>query len=470
MTYDELHRRSLADPEGFWAEEAESVLWRKRWTRPLDSAAAPFYRWFPGGQLNTCENAVDRHVADGFGDQPALICDSPMTDSRRVFTYAQLQKEVALLAGGLARKGVQKGDRVVIYMPMVPEAVFAMLACARLGAVHSVVFGGFSAKELAARIDDAQAKFVLSASCGLEPNRVVEYKPMLDGALKAASHQVAGCAILQRDAHSCQLVPPRHGVGGADRRRPRRLRSGGGRRPALYSLHIRHNRQAEGNRPRQRRTRGGAEVDDAEYLRFQARRGLLGGVGHRLGGGAFLHCLRPAVQPQRHNSLRGQAGWHAGRRGVLAGCAGAQGLHNVHRAHRPARHQKRRPDGKMVGDLGGLRTLFLAGERCDPDSVEWAERHLKVPVIDHWWQTETGWAIAANPLGLERFPVKLGSATKPMPGYDLRALDEEGGDMPAGELGNLAVKLPLPPGHSPPFGGTRRAVGRDITRAIRAFT
>ena len=463
MTYDELHRRSLADPEGFWAEEAESVLWRKRWTRPLDSAAAPFYRWFPGGELNTCENAVDRHVADGFGDQPALICDSPMTDSRRVFTYAQLQKEVALLAGGLARKGVQKGDRVVIYMPMVPEAVFAMLACARLGAVHSVVFGGFSAKELAARIDDAQAKFVLSASCGLEPNRVVEYKPMLDGALKAASHQAAGCAILQRDAHSCQLVPGRDMEWGE-------LTAGA---PADC-----------------------VPVDAADPLYILYTSGTTGkpkGIVRDNGGHAVaLKWTMPNIYDSKPGEVYWAAsdiGWVVGHsyivyapllnrnatilyEGKPVGTPDAGAFWRVVREHKVSTMftaptalraiKKDDPDGKMVGDLGGLRALFLAGERCDPDSVEWAERHLKVPVIDHWWQTETGWAIAANPLGLERFPVKLGSATKPMPGYDLRALDEEGGDMPAGELGHLAVKLPLPPGTFP-------AIWRDEARCRAGY-
>ena len=463
MTYDELHRRSLADPEGFWAEEAESVLWRKRWTRPLDSAAAPFYRWFPGGELNTCENAVDRHVADGFGDQPALICDSPMTDSRRVFTYAQLQKEVALLAGGLARKGVQKGDRVVIYMPMVPEAVFAMLACARLGAVHSVVFGGFSAKELAARIDDAQAKFVLSASCGLEPNRVVEYKPMLDGALKAASHQVAGCAILQRDAHSCQLVPGRDTEWGE-------LTAGA---PADCVP---------------------VEATDPLYILYTSgTTGKPKGIVRDNGGHAVaLKWTMPNIYDSKPGEVYWAAsdiGWVVGHsyivyapllnrnatilyEGKPVGTPDAGAFWRVVREHKVSTMftaptalraiKKDDPDGKMVGDLGGLRALFLAGERCDPDSVEWAERHLKVPVIDHWWQTETGWAIAANPLGLERFPVKLGSATKPMPGYDLRALDEEGGDMPAGELGNLAVKLPMPPGTFP-------AIWRDEARCRAGY-
>ena len=450
MNYDELHQRSLADREGFWAEAAEQALWRKRWSRVLDSGDAPFYRWFPGGELNTCENAVDRHVNDGFGEQAALVYDSPVTNARRVFTYAELQGEVASLAGGLARKGVQKGDRVVIYMPMTPEAVFAMLACARLGAVHSVVFGGFSAKELAARIDDAQAKFVLSASCGLEPNRVVEYKPMLDGALELARHKVDGCAILQRDECRCELVSGRDVEWGE---------MTGGAPAECVPV---------------------AATDPLYILYTSGTTGKPKGIVRDNGGHVVaLKWTMPNIYDSKPGETYWAAsdiGWVVGHsyivyaplfnrnttvlyEGKPVGTPDAGAFWRVVREHRVSTMftaptalravKKEDPEGKMVGDLGGLRALFLAGERCDPDSAAWAERNLKVPVIDHWWQTETGWAIAANPTGIERFAPKPGSATKPMPGYDLRALDENGADMPPGELGNLAVKLPLPPGTFP---------------------
>ena len=457
MNYDDMHRRSLADPGGFWAEAAEALLWRKRWTRPLDSDDAPFHRWFPGAELNTCENAVDRHVDQGFGDQPALICDSPMTNSRRVFSYAALRRETALLAGGLARRGVQKGDRVVIYMPMIPEAVFAMLACARLGAVHSVVFGGFSAKELAARIDDARAKFVLSASCGLEPNRVVQYKPMLDGALQIAKHQVAGCAVLQRDAHRCELTAGRDMEWGE-------LTAGAGPAECVPV----------------------AATDPLYILYTSGTTGKPKGIVRDNGGHAVaLQWTMPNIYDSKPGEVYWAAsdiGWVVGHsyivyapllnrnttvlyEGKPVGTPDAGAFWRVVREHEVSTMftaptalraiKKEDAEGKMVGDLPTLRALFLAGERCDPDSVEWAERNLKVPVIDHWWQTETGWAIAANPIGVEKFPVKPGSATKPMPGYDLRALDEDGADLPAGELGNLAVKLPLPPGIFPAIWGDR---------------
>lgn len=456
MRYEEIYRRSLADREGFWAEAAEGLRWRRRWARTLDADDAPFYRWFVGGELNTCENAVDRHVEDGFGAQPALIYDSPMTGAKRVFTYAELRDEVARLAGGLARRGVGKGDRVVVYMPMVPEAVFAMLACARLGAVHSVVFGGFSAKELAARIDDARAKFVLSASCGLEPNRVVEYKPMLDGALEMAAHKVDGCAILQRAAHRCKLVVGRDVEW-------EELTTGAAAECAPV-----------------------AATDPLYILYTSGTTGKPKGIVRDNGGhAAALLWTMPNIYDSRPGEAYWAAsdiGWVVGHsyivyapllhrnatvlyEGKPAGTPDAGAFWRVVREHKVSTMftaptalraiKKEDPEGKMVGDAGQLRALFLAGERCDPDSAAWAERHLRVPVIDHWWQTETGWAIAANPLGVERFAAKPGSATKPMPGYDLRALDENGADLPPGELGNLAVKLPLPPGTFPTIWGDR---------------
>jgi propionyl-CoA synthetase len=457
MSYRRLFERSLREPQAFWGEIAEDLVWTKKWERVLDDSRPPFYRWFVGGEMNTCDNAVDRHVREGFGEQLALIYDSPVTDSQRKISYAEFRDEVARLAGALAKQGIGVGDRVIIYMPMVPEAIFAMLACARLGAVHSVVFGGFGAKELAARIDDAQASFVLSASCGLEPGRTIDYKRLLDEALKQATHTVKGCAILQRPQLPCDLVAGRdidwgEFVAGAE--------------PvdcvpvaATDPLYILYTSGTTGKPKGIVRDNGG----HAAALRWTMK---------------HLYDVRPSEVYWAASDI----GWVVGHsyivyapllnrnttilyEGKPVGTPDAGAFWRVIGEHKAVAMftaptairaiKKEDPDGRLVKqyDLSSLRTQFLAGERCDPDTLEWAQKHLAVPVIDHWWQTETGWSIATNPIGVESFPIKPGSAGVMAPGYDLCALNDKGDAVAAGELGNLAVKLPLPPGSFPTIWG-----------------
>ena len=319
-TYRQIYERSLENPDEFWAEAAEALHWDRKWQRVLNADEAPFYRWFDGGTLNTCYNAVDRHVAAGRGMQPAIIHDSPVTDSRRTITYAELQDLVSRFAGALVQHGARKGDRVIIYMPMVPEALVAMLACARIGAVHSVVFGGFAAHELATRIDDAKPVLIVAASCGIEVSRCIEYKPLLDRAIEQAAHKPRHCIVFQREqARAEPGARPRPRLGrGAGGRAPGRLRAGPGHRPALHPLHLRHHRPAQGHRPRQWRPCGGAALDHAQHLRDPARRGVLDRLGRRLGRRPQLHRLRTAPQRQHHRGLRGQARGHARPRRLLA--------------------------------------------------------------------------------------------------------------------------------------------------------
>ena len=321
QSYAEIHKRSLEDPEGFWGEAAAGLHWHKPWDRVLDSSNPPFYRWFAGAECNTCYNAVDRHVEGGRADQPALIYDSPITGAQRTYTYlASCGTPWRPFAGVLKARGIGKGDRVIVYMPMIPEAAIAMLAIARLGAIHSVVFGGFAANELAVRIEDAGPKAIVSASCGIEPGRVIAYKPLLDEAIELSSHKPDFCIVYQREQVTAEPgARPRRGLGGRGRRRHAgRLRAGRGDRPALHPLHLRHDRAAQGRHPRQWRPHGGAALVDEEHLRRRARRSLLGGLGRRLGGRPFLHRLRPAAARQHNHPVRGQAGRHARRRRVLA--------------------------------------------------------------------------------------------------------------------------------------------------------
>ncbi len=311
--YDEVYRRAHDDPEGFWAARAEDIHWEKRWDRVLDASRPPYYRWFAGGVLNTCYNALDLHVDRGRGKQTALIYDSPVTGTVRAFTYFELRDEVARFAGALRRQGVEKGDRVIIYMPAVPEAVIAMLACARLGAIHSVVFGGFAPKELATRIDDAKPKVMLSASCGIEGNRVIPYKPLLDQAIAMASHKPSRCVILQRPMETrVARAGPRRGLGrGGGGGLAGRVRAGGGDRSALHPVHLGHHRHSQGRGARQRRPRGRAQVEHGRGLRHGRGRDVLGRLRHRLGGRPLLHRLRAAAQGLHHDPVRGQAGGHA---------------------------------------------------------------------------------------------------------------------------------------------------------------
>ncbi len=455
--YRATYRRSIEDPQDFWADAARDILWRTEPTTVLDVSRAPFYRWFPDGVLNTCENALDRHVADGHGGRVALVYDSPVTDTRRTYTYAQLLAEVATFAGALASLGVRKGDRVVIYLPMVPEAVVAMLACARLGAVHSVVFGGFAAHELAARVEDAQPRVVVSASCGIEVSRVVEYKPLLDRALELSSHQPEHVVVLQRPQARAELTAPRDldwddlakdaepaecvpvaatdplyvlYTSGTTAKPKGVVRDNGGHAVALqWSM---SNVYGVG--------RGDVwwTASDVGWV-----------VGHSyivygpllVGATTVLYEGKPVGTPD------------AGAFWRVVEQYGVQALFTAPTAIRAVK--KEDPDGELLAphDVSSLRTLFLAGERLDPDTWEWATEHLQVPVVDHWWQTETGWPIAANLRGLEAMPIKPGSPTVAVPGYDVRVLDPSGAEVPPGTEGAICIKLPLPPGTLPTLWG-----------------
>jgi propionyl-CoA synthetase len=448
-----LHERSLRDPEGFWAVAAEAIHWDRPWERVLDGSRAPLYRWFTGGMLNTCYNALDVHIERGRGKQTALVYDSPVTGTVQRFTYAELRDRVARFAGALVLQGVRRGDRVVIYMPLVPETVIAMLACARIGAVHSVVFGGFASHELAKRIDDARPALVLSASCGMEAARVVPYKPLLDAAIDMSSHKPRRCLILQRPQAEAPLAP------GRDVDWQAALE---GAAPvdcvpvaATDPLYVLYTSGTTGVPKGVMRDHGGHAV--ALKWSMQAVYGVGSGevmwaasdlgwaVGHSYivygpllkGATSVLYEGKPVGTPDA---------------GAFWRVCEQHGVNVLFTAPTTFRAIKKEdPEGRLVArhDLSRLRTLFLAGERCDPDTLLWAEARLGVPVIDHWWQTETGWPIAANCVGLGMLPVKPGSPTCAVPGYDVRILDDEGAEAPAGEVGNVAIKLPLPPGCLP---------------------
>ncbi|WP_353428708.1 propionyl-CoA synthetase [Paracoccus denitrificans] len=453
MGYREIYSAWQADPEGFWMQAAEAIEWERKPSQALFDDKAPIYEWFSDGMVNTCWNAVDRHVLAGRGDQIAIQHESPITLSTKGITYKQLQDRVASLAGALRMRGVEKGDRVIIYMPMIPEALEAMLACARLGAIHSVVFGGFAANELAVRIDDCQPKAIIAASCGLEPNRVVHYKPLLDAAIDMAEHKPEFCVIFQREQEVAKLVEGRdfnwHGF--------------------QYGVKPAECVPVEGNHP-------------AYILYTSGTTGQPKGVVRHTAG--HLVALQWSMT-NIYNIAAGDRFWAASDVGWVVGhsyicygplIAGAttvvfegkpvgtphpgvfwriiqnhriKSFFTAPTALRAIRRED--PEGEWIKryKLHDLQALFLAGERADPDTVKWAQEHLGVPVVDHWWQTETGWAIAANPIGIETLPTKLGSPSVPMPGYDVQVLDEAGHPVPAGTLGAIAVKLPLPPGTLP---------------------
>ncbi|SDC39931.1 propionate-CoA ligase PrpE [Ruegeria marina] len=453
MAYQDIYESWKSDPEAFWLEAAKAIDWVEAPKRALDDSNAPLYEWFTDARVNTCWNAVDRHVESGRGEQIAIIYDSPITQTKRQISYVELRNRVAMLAGALRAKGVEKGDRVIIYMPMIPEALEAMLACARLGAIHSVVFGGFAANELAVRIDDAKPKAIIAASCGLEPGRVVHYKPLLDGAIDMAKHKPEFCVIFQREQEVAKLVEGRdynwHGF--------------------QYGVEPAECVPVEGNHP-------------AYILYTSGTTGAPKGVvrptaGHLVALNWTMKNIYN-VDPGDVFWAASDVGWVVGHsyicygplihgnttivfEGKPVGTPDAGTFWRVISEHKvksfftaptAIRAVKREdPKGEMLAnyDLSCLKALYLAGERADPDTIVWAQKALGVPVIDHWWQTETGWTIAGNPLGIEELPTKLGSPAKPMPGYDVQILDEGGNPLPAGELGAIAVKLPLPPGTLP---------------------
>ncbi len=451
--YRALHRRSLEDREGFWLEQAQAIDWTRAPSRALDDSRAPFYRWFPDGELNTCHNALDRHVASGRGAQAALIYDSPVTGNKATYSYAELRDHVAELAGAIAALGVGKGDRVIIYMPMVPEAVMAMLACARLGAVHSVVFGGFAANELATRIDDCQPKLIMAASCGIEPGRVVAYKPLLDQAIELAKHKVPKVLMLQRPQGVAAMIEGRD----VDWARfvPGKRKAACVTVKATDPLYILYTSGTTGQPKGVVRDNGGYcvalqwsmpnlyGVKTGEVWWCASDVGWV--VGHSYivygplihGATSVLYEGKPVGTPDAG------AFWR-----VIAE-HGAVALFTAPTAFRAIK--KEDPEGKFVKqyDLKKFRTLFLAGERGDPPTIEWAQGLLGVPVVDHWWQTETGWPICGNFQGLDPMPVKLGSTAVPSPGWQVEVLDERGHPVKAGEIGALVAKLPMPPGALP---------------------
>ena len=451
--YAEVFARSLSDPESFWAEAAEAIHWTRRWERVLDDSDPPNYRWFVGGELNTCYNALDLHVENGRGNQPALIYDSPVTDTRRLYTYTELCDEVARFAGVLAGLGVGKGDRVIIYMPMVAEAIISMLACARLGAVHSVVFGGFAANELAVRIDDATPAAIVSASCGIEPGRVIRYKPLLDGAIELAAHKPAACVILQRDTARCDLVEGRD-IDWAEamkRAEPHDCVPVAATDP----LYILYTSGTTGHPKGVVRDHGGHAVALKWTMKhiYGIEPGEVYWAASDVGwvvGHSYI-CYAPLLNANTTIVYEGKpvgtpdagAFWR-----VLSEYA-VSVLFTAPTAFRAIKQQD--PDGALIAnyDLSRFRTLFLAGERLDPDTLQWAQSKLGVPVIDHWWQTETGWSICANCIGIEQLPIKAGSPSKPVPGMDVQVVDDTCTPAPAGEIGALVVKLPLPPGTLP---------------------
>ncbi|MEM6998501.1 MAG: propionyl-CoA synthetase [Pseudomonadota bacterium] len=448
--YQNTYQRSLNDPEGFWSEAAQDIHWDTPFTKVLDESNKPFYKWFPNGKLNTCYNALDRHVENGRADQTALIYDSPVTEQIKQFTYRELRDLTANFAGVLSEQGVSKGDRVVIYMPMVPEAVIAMLACARLGVIHSVVFGGFAANELATRIDDAKPKVIVSASCGIEVNKVIEYKPLLDAAIDIADHKPEHCIILQRPQHEAPLVEGRD----IDWQQATQSASAVDCVSVLATdpLYILYTSGTTGIPKGVVRDNGGHAValkwsmkniynmDPGDVFWSASDVGWI--VGHSyICYGPLLHgCTTLLYEGKPVGTPNAGAFWRVIEQHKVTV------LFTAPTAFRAIKRDD--PEGKFINDydISTLKTLFLAGERSDPDTLDWAETNLNVPAIDHWWQTETGWAITANCLGLEEFPVKKGSTSKPVPGFNLQVLDEAGDALPAGEMGKLVLKLPMPPG------------------------
>ncbi|NKX39048.1 propionate-CoA ligase PrpE [Tritonibacter mobilis] len=453
MTYSEVYAQWKSDPEGFWMEAANAISWDKAPTKALSDLGGGLYEWFADTKVNTCYNAVDRHVEAGRGEQTAIIYDSPVTHTKREISFVELRNRVATLAGALRAKGVEKGDRVIIYMPMIPEALEAMLACSRIGAVHSVVFGGFASSELAVRIDDATPKAIIAASCGIEPGRTVHYKPLLDGAIELATHKPDFCVIFQREQEVAELIEGRdvnwHGF--------------------QYGVEPAECVPVEGNHPSYilytsgttgqpkgviRHTAGQLvalnwsmkniyNVDPGDVFWAASDVGWV--VGH-----SYI-CYGPLIHGNTTVVFEGKPVGtpDAGTFWRVISEHKVKSFFTAPTAFRAVKRED--PTGEFVGkyDLSCLEQVYLAGERADPDTITWAQDQLGVPVIDHWWQTETGWSIAANPLGIEELPVKLGSPAVPMPGYDVQILNEGGHPMPPGELGAIAVKLPLPPGTLP---------------------
>ena len=453
MGYKEIYNSWKKDPEAFWMNAAEAIDWDKKPSKALFTDRAPLYEWFSDSMVNTCYNAVDRHVFNGRADQKAIIYDSPMTDTKYSITFAELLEKVASLAGALSSKGISKGDRVIIYMPMIPEGIISMLACARIGAIHSVVFGGFASNELAVRIDDAKPKAIIAASCGLEPNRVVEYKPLIDSAIELANYKPKTVIIFQRAQCKAKLVNGRdydwEHIQSKVEKAP--CVSVEGSHPA-YILYTSGTTGAPKGVVRP--TAGHLvalnwtmknfyDVDPGEVFWAASDIGWI--VGH-----SYI-CYAPLIHGNTTLVFEGKPVGtpDAGTFWRVISEHKVSNFFTAPTAFRAIKRMDPKGELKQKYDLRNLRALFLAGERADPDTVKWAENLLQVPIIDHWWQTETGYVIAGNPIGIEKLPIKIGSPTVPMPGFDIKVLDRTGKELPAGELGSIAIKLPLPPGTLP---------------------
>ena len=453
MDYHSIYKSWQADPESFWMEAAEGIDWDQKPTFALNESNKPLFEWYTDSYVNTCFNAVDRHVEKGRGDQTAIIYDSPITGKKQHISYAQLLDKTSLLAGSLLKKGITKGDRVIIYMPMVPEAIVAMLACARIGAIHSVVFGGFASHELAVRIDDAQPKIILAASCGIEPGRVIEYKPLIDGAIELSEHKPESVVILQRPEAVASLIPGRDFDWNEFQlnAEPTNCIMVEGKHPA-YILYTSGTTGAPKGVVRP--TAGHLvalhwsmkniyNIDPGDVFWAASDVGWV--VGH-----SYI-CYAPLIHGNTTVLFEGKPVGtpDAGTFWRVISEHKVKAFFTAPTAFRAIKRED--PEGKFKSqyDLSCLQALFLAGERADPDTINWAKNLLGVPVIDHWWQTETGWTIVGNPMGIEQLPIKVGSPSVPMPGYDVKILDNDGNELPRGELGAVAIKLPLPPGSLP---------------------
>ena len=453
MDYHSIYKSWQADPESFWMEAAEGIDWDQKPTFALNESNEPLFEWYTDSYVNTCFNALDRHVEKGQGDQTAIIYDSPITGKKQHISYAQLLEKTSLLAGSLLKKGITKGDRVIIYMPMVPEAIVAMLACARIGAIHSVVFGGFASHELAVRIDDAQPKIILAASCGIEPGRVIEYKPLIDGAIELSEHKPESVVILQRPEAAASLIPGRDFDWNEFQlnAEPTNCIMVEGNHPA-YILYTSGTTGAPKGVVRP--TAGHLvalhwsmkniyNIDPGDVFWAASDVGWV--VGH-----SYI-CYAPLIHGNTTVLFEGKPVGtpDAGTFWRVISEHKVKAFFTAPTAFRAIKRED--PEGKFKSqyDLSCLQALFLAGERADPDTINWAKNLLGVPVIDHWWQTETGWTIVGNPMGIEQLPIKVGSPSMPMPGYDVKILDNDGNELPRGELGAVAIKLPLPPGSLP---------------------
>ena len=453
MSYKKVYNSWKNDPEAFWMTAADTIDWVTKPSKALFADRAPLYEWFSDSEVNTCYNAVDRHVLNGRGDQKAIIYDSPMTGTKYSITFSELLEKVSVLAGALTNNGISKGDRVIIYMPMIPEGIISMLACARIGAIHSVVFGGFAANELAVRIDDAKPKAILAASCGLEPNRIVEYKPLIDQAIELASHKPQTVVIFQRAECKAELVDGRDHDWNV-------FQENAEKAPCVpvkgsHPAYILYTSGTTGAPKGVVRPTAGHlvalnwtmknfyNVDPGEVFWAASDIGWI--VGH-----SYI-CYAPLIHGNTTLVFEGKPVGtpDAGTFWRVISEHKVSNFFTAPTAFRAIKRMDPKGELKKKYDLSNLRALFLAGERADPDTVNWAENLLQIPIIDHWWQTETGYVIAGNPLGIEKLPIKVGSPTVPMPGFDIKVLDSSGSELPAGQLGSIAIKLPLPPGTLP---------------------